>query len=363
MHRLGGRVAGCSRRSRRRPTRSASARTRSCSARPQRSKVPPRRSARACGTASSRRSTRSSQGRRARPQARAHQPRRRLRSRPSVAQTMKLIEEDKVFALIGAVGTPTAMATIPIASARNVPFIGAFTGAEFLRDSSLTTSSISAPATSPRPRPGQASDRGSHFTRIAIFYQDDSFGRDGLAGVKRALEKRSMDDRRRHLRAQHLAVGAALAHDQARRAGSGRHGRHLRPVRRVHQARAQQRLQPDLRQHLLRRLQRARQGARPARRGRRRHAGRAVSQGPSIRVVAAIRRRSRRSTRRWHRIRVARRLSGRPPRPAALENAGPRRTRESLRRAISDDIGRFDISGQRSPTVARNWCSRIEGSE
>jgi len=51
----------------------------------------------------------------------------------SVAQTTKLIEEDKVFALIGAVGTPTAVATIPISSARNVPFIGPFTGAEFLR--------------------------------------------------------------------------------------------------------------------------------------------------------------------------------------------------------------------------------------
>ena len=51
----------------------------------------------------------------------------------SVAQTRKLIEEDRVFALIGAVGTPTSIATVPIASALNVPFIGPFTGAEFLR--------------------------------------------------------------------------------------------------------------------------------------------------------------------------------------------------------------------------------------
>ena len=51
----------------------------------------------------------------------------------SVAQTTRLIEEDKVFALIGAVGTPTAAATVPIAQARNVPFIGPFTGAAFLR--------------------------------------------------------------------------------------------------------------------------------------------------------------------------------------------------------------------------------------
>ncbi|MES1148956.1 MAG: ABC transporter substrate-binding protein, partial [Bradyrhizobium guangdongense] len=56
----------------------------------------------------------------------------------SVAQTTRLIEHDKVFALIGAVGTPTAMAMIPITSAHNIPFIGPFTGAEFLRDPELS---------------------------------------------------------------------------------------------------------------------------------------------------------------------------------------------------------------------------------
>src|SRR3984957_2318017 len=47
----------------------------------------------------------------------------------SVAQTVKLIEEDQVFALIGAVGTPTTTATAPIAKAKSVPVIGPFTGA------------------------------------------------------------------------------------------------------------------------------------------------------------------------------------------------------------------------------------------
>ena len=74
----------------------------------------------------------------------------------SVVQTTKLIEEDNIFALIGAVGTPTAIATVPISSARNVPFIGPFTGAEFLRAPSFAASSISAPATAPRPRPGSS---------------------------------------------------------------------------------------------------------------------------------------------------------------------------------------------------------------
>src|SRR3954471_4117592 len=41
----------------------------------------------------------------------------------SVVQTRRLIEEDNVFALIGAVGTPTAVATVPISNARGVPYI------------------------------------------------------------------------------------------------------------------------------------------------------------------------------------------------------------------------------------------------
>src|ERR1700732_4069882 len=39
----------------------------------------------------------------------------------SAVQTTELIEQDKVFALIGAVGTPTTAATVPIAQAKGVP--------------------------------------------------------------------------------------------------------------------------------------------------------------------------------------------------------------------------------------------------
>src|SRR3954451_16819867 len=52
----------------------------------------------------------------------------------SVEAVKKMLSEDKVFALAGAVGTPTAAATLPIATAAGAPFIGAFTGAELLRE-------------------------------------------------------------------------------------------------------------------------------------------------------------------------------------------------------------------------------------
>ena len=112
----------------------------------------------------------------------------------SVAQTLRLIEDDKVFALIGAVGTPTAMATIPITSARNIPFIGPFSGAEFLRDLELpNVVNIRASYGAEAEAWVKHLTEDRRFTRIGIFYQDDAFGRDGLAGVKRALAKRGLE--------------------------------------------------------------------------------------------------------------------------------------------------------------------------
>jgi branched-chain amino acid transport system substrate-binding protein len=112
----------------------------------------------------------------------------------SVVQTTKLIEEDKVFALIGAVGTPTTTATVPIAKARNVPFIGPFTGAAFLRAPELHhVVNIRASYAAEAEAWIKHLTEDLHVRSIAIFYQDDSFGRDGLAGVKLALDRRSME--------------------------------------------------------------------------------------------------------------------------------------------------------------------------
>ena len=112
----------------------------------------------------------------------------------SVLQTVKLLDEDKVFALIGAVGTPTSLVTVPIAKEQNVPFIGPFTGANFLRESNLNNVvNIRASYGAEAEAWVKHLTEDRHIKRIAIFYQDDSYGRDGLAGVKLALEKRGME--------------------------------------------------------------------------------------------------------------------------------------------------------------------------
>jgi len=112
----------------------------------------------------------------------------------SAVQTTELIEQDKVFALIGAVGTPTTAATVPIAQAMGVPFIGPFSGAAFLRAPDLhNVVNIRASYAAEAEAWIKHLTEDLHVRSIAIFYQDDAFGRDGLAGVKAALNKRNMD--------------------------------------------------------------------------------------------------------------------------------------------------------------------------
>ena len=111
----------------------------------------------------------------------------------AIDNTRRLIEQDQVFALIGEVGTPTSKAAQPIATKSNVPYIGPFTGAGFLRDPTYRN------VVNLRASYAQETEAWiRHLTedlghrRIAILYQDDSFGRVGLDGVEQALERRGL---------------------------------------------------------------------------------------------------------------------------------------------------------------------------
>jgi branched-chain amino acid transport system substrate-binding protein len=111
----------------------------------------------------------------------------------AIAATKKLIEEDKVFALIGPVGTPTSAAAQPIATAAKVPFMGAFTGAGFLRNPKLeNVINVRASYDAETEAWVKHLTEDLKITKIGIFYQDDAFGRAGLSGFKKAMDKRGM---------------------------------------------------------------------------------------------------------------------------------------------------------------------------
>ena len=112
----------------------------------------------------------------------------------AVANTLQLIEEEGVFALIGEVGTPTSRSATPVAADAGVPFIAPFTGAEFLRDD-YWKNIINLRASYYQETEEMVSrltqDLG--ITRIGVLYQDDSYGRAGYRGVRNALDRRDME--------------------------------------------------------------------------------------------------------------------------------------------------------------------------
>ncbi len=112
----------------------------------------------------------------------------------AIKNSETLIFKDRVFALIGEVGTPTSRVVVPIVQKEKVPFIAPFTGARFLR-SPIKKQVINI-------RAGYDEETLKIITylvnekklnRIACFYQDDSYGYAGLDGVKKALATHGLE--------------------------------------------------------------------------------------------------------------------------------------------------------------------------
>ena len=112
----------------------------------------------------------------------------------AIANTRRLIAEEEVFALIGAVGTPTSRSAVPVAADAGVPYVAPFTGAAFLRDPAwrnVINLRASYYQETEEMVARLTGDLG--IDRIAVMYQDDSFGRAGYRGVRRALERRTLE--------------------------------------------------------------------------------------------------------------------------------------------------------------------------
>ena len=107
------------------------------------------------------------------------------------ANTEKFIKDD-VFGLFGYVGTPTCLAALPLVTDAKIPFFGPFTGAEALRDPlhksvfHLRASYYDETALIVK----QLTSLG--LNKIAVFYQNDAYGKAGLEGVTRALKAQNL---------------------------------------------------------------------------------------------------------------------------------------------------------------------------
>ena len=110
------------------------------------------------------------------------------------SNTMQLITAKRVFALIGEVGTPTSRAAVPAAEYSEVPFLAPFTGAQFLRDPGLGhVLNLRASYYQETEEMVTRLTEDLGVTKVAILYQNDSYGEAGFEGTRRALESRGLE--------------------------------------------------------------------------------------------------------------------------------------------------------------------------
>lgn len=107
-----------------------------------------------------------------------------------LANTQRLIIDDQVFALFCYVGTPTTVRILPLIDEARIPLLGMFTGANALREPfhryliNVRASYYQETRAAVRHL---VNDLG--LRKIAVFYQYDAYGFDGLTGTELALRE------------------------------------------------------------------------------------------------------------------------------------------------------------------------------
>ena len=107
------------------------------------------------------------------------------------ANTAKLIQQDRVFALFGYASATLSRPALPLVEKHQVPFLAPFTGADPMRVFNRHVYNLRASYAD------ELEKIVEHFVplgvkRFSIVYYDDVVGRENFAAVDRALKKRSL---------------------------------------------------------------------------------------------------------------------------------------------------------------------------
>jgi branched-chain amino acid transport system substrate-binding protein len=105
--------------------------------------------------------------------------------------TKKLIAQDPM-ALFGYIGTPTSVAALPLATAAKVPFFAPFTGAMALRQPFNRYAFHIRASYNDETEAIVKQLISVGQKKIAVFYQNDAYGKAGLSGVELAVKSRNM---------------------------------------------------------------------------------------------------------------------------------------------------------------------------
>lgn len=108
-----------------------------------------------------------------------------------VDNTRKLLKDDPL-ALFGYIGTPTSLAALPLATADRVPFFAPFTGAMALRQPFNRYAFHLRASYNDETELIVKQLTSLGLSKIAVFHQNDAYGKAGLDGVELALRTRNM---------------------------------------------------------------------------------------------------------------------------------------------------------------------------
>ena len=105
--------------------------------------------------------------------------------------TRKLVAEDPL-ALFGYIGTPTSIAALPLATASKVPFFAPFSGAMALRQPFNRYAFHMRASYNDETELIVKQLTSLGLKKIAVFHQNDAYGKAGLEGVELAMQTRGL---------------------------------------------------------------------------------------------------------------------------------------------------------------------------
>lgn len=110
----------------------------------------------------------------------------------SLSNTEKMITEDGVFAIVGNLGTGNVMAVLPLLADKRVPLFAPFTGADSVRrtPNRYLFTVMASYSNEIEKMVQHLTTLG--ITSIAVAYQNNPFGKEGLTGVQAAMKDRQL---------------------------------------------------------------------------------------------------------------------------------------------------------------------------
>ena len=112
----------------------------------------------------------------------------------AVLATQKLVQKDKIFAMVGTIGTPTSMASMPILFDKNIPHLFPLTAAREMYEPLHKLKYSFAATYYDQMRAGVkylVKLKGSK--KVCTLYQDDDFGAEVMRGAEAGLKEIKME--------------------------------------------------------------------------------------------------------------------------------------------------------------------------